>query len=612
MKGWTIALLVAVLGVGIAVGRWSMAPATHDVAVATEGSEVGAAAFTCAMHPQIRQPKPGKCPICGMDLIPVRRGEERKGSDREITLSKEAWALARIATVPVERRVPDAEIRLFGRVVVDESRVRSITARFPARIERLYVNYTGVRVQHGEHLARIYSPELLTAQAELLSARRFNEPRALRSAREKLSLWGLSPRAIAAIEARSEPTNTMDIDAPLGGFVVEKLVSEGDYVETGSLMFRIADLAAVWVVLDAYEIDKPWLRFGQEVTFTADALPGHRFEGRIAFLPPVLDPESRTFKVRVNLANEDLRLRPGMFVTGIVHARIAGDGVVLDPSLAGKWISPMHPEIVKEGPGACDVCGMALVPSEQLGYAVAAAHETPLVVPASAVLRTGRRAIVYVEVPARDEPTYEGREIDLGPRAGDSYVVAAGLAEGERVVVNGAFKLDSALQLLARPSMMTAPERGAASVGAATPQDRERVAAVLSAYLPLWRALAADDLAAAHAAATRLVDAGRGPEVRVGAEILGGDLTVVATAAGEVGQAADLDAARRAFERASDALIRMIRATGVPPGTDVHLAFCPMAFEGRRAEWLQDEHELRNPYFGAAMLRCGEFDPSLE
>lgn len=612
MKERTVALIVVVLIVGIAVGRWSAPPAPPDVAVAAAESEAGAAEFTCAMHPQIRQPKPGKCPICGMDLVPVHRGEERKGSDREISLSEEARALARIATTAVERRAPDAEIRLFGRVVVDESRVRSITARFPARIERLYVNYTGVRVQDGEHLARIYSPELLTAQAELLSARRFNEPRALRSAREKLTLWGLSPRAIAAIEARSEPTNTMDIDAPLGGFVIEKLVNEGDYVETGSLMFRIADLSAVWVILDAYEIDKPWLRFGQAVTFTAEALPGHRFEGRIAFLPPVLDPESRTFRVRVNLANDDLRLRPGMFVTGIVHARIAGDGVMLDPSLAGKWISPMHPEIVKDGPGACDVCGMALVPSEQLGYAVAAEHETPLVVPASAVLRTGRRAIVYVEVPTRSEPTYEGREIDLGARAGDSYVVVSGLAEGERVVVNGAFKLDSALQLLARPSMMTAPEHGSVPAVAATLQDRERVAAALAAYLPLWRALTEDDLAAAQAAATRIVEAGRGPDARAAAETVRGDLSVLASAAGEVGQAADLDAARRAFERASDALIRMIRATGVPQGTDVHLAFCPMAFEGRRAEWLQDEHALRNPYFGAAMLRCGEFDPSLE
>lgn len=465
---WAIALVIVMIG-GLLIGRWSVSspsvpPAPHEPQPAP--AKPAAAGYTCSMHPQVRQPGPGKCPICAMDLIPVASDGSDLSGEREISLSPRAKALARIATVAVERRVPEAEVRLFGRVVADESLQRSITARFPGRIERLYVNYTGVRVSDGDHLARIYSPELLTAQAELLSARRFSDSRGLASAREKLSLWGLSRRAIAAIEAKSTPTNTMDIDAPLGGFVVEKLVDEGDYVDTGSVMFRIADLSSVWIVLDAYEIDKPWLRFGQPVRFTAEALPGQTFEGRIAFIPPVLDPETRTFKVRVNLPNEDLRLRPGMFVTGLVRARLAGQGVLLDESLAGKWISPMHPEIVKDGPGQCDVCGMALVEAEKLGYVIGAAGEPPVVVPASAVLRTGRRAIVYVEVPERPDPTYEGREIVLGPRAGDVYVVAAGLEAGERVVVNGAFKLDSALQLLARPSMMSAPDAAAAPAAA--------------------------------------------------------------------------------------------------------------------------------------------------
>jgi Cu(I)/Ag(I) efflux system membrane fusion protein len=462
---WAIALVIVLFG-GLAIGRWSVS--VPDVPKATQESRpvpeepAAAAGYTCSMHPQVRQPGPGKCPICAMDLIPVAAQDSGVAGEREISLSPHAKALARIATVAVERRAPEAEVRLFGRVVADESRLRSITARFPGRIERLYVNYTGVRVSDGDHLARIYSPELLTAQAELLSARRFSDSRALGSAREKLALWGLSRRAIAAIEAKSTPTNSMDIDAPLGGFVVEKLVDEGDYVDTGSVMFRIADLSSVWIVLDAYEIDKPWLRFGQPVSFTAEALPGQTFEGRIAFIPPVLDPETRTFKVRVNLPNEDLRLRPGMFVTGVVRARLAGQGVLLDESLAGKWISPMHPEIVKDGPGQCDVCGMALVEAEKLGYAIGAEGRPPVVVPATAVLRTGRRAIVYVEVAEREDPTYEGREILLGPRAGDVYVVAGGLEAGERVVVNGAFKLDSALQLLARPSMMSPPEATAA------------------------------------------------------------------------------------------------------------------------------------------------------
>lgn len=467
-----LAVVAAALVVGVGLGRiTATAPGAPDPGAVHAGHEHGAKApeqgveYTCAMHPQIRQPEPGKCPICGMDLVPVDDAGADARGPTEVTLSEGARALARVETVAVGRAVPEAEVRLFGRVVADETRLRSITARYPGRIERLYVNYTGVQVQQGDHLARIYSPELLTAQAELLSARRFGDARALASAREKLALWGLSPRAIAAVEQRGTPRNDMDIDAPLGGFVVEKLVNEGDYVDTGSVMFRIADLSSVWIVLDAYELDKPWLRFGQPVTFTAEALPGQTFEGRIAFLPPVLDPETRTFKVRVNFANPDLRLRPGMFVSAVVRARLAGEGVLADESLRGKWISPMHPEIVKDAPGACDVCGMALVEAEKLGYGGGDETQAPVVVPASAVLRTGRRAIVYVEIPGRDTPTFEGREIELGPRGGDVYVVAAGLAPGERVVVNGAFKLDSTLQLQAKPSMMAAPD--AAPAGAA-------------------------------------------------------------------------------------------------------------------------------------------------
>lgn len=604
-------LLAAMLLVGLLIGRFT-AP-SHDEASSGDAAATSAPSeYTCSMHPQIRQPNPGKCPICAMDLIPAGQADKDDAGPREISLSLHAKALAQITTAAVERRIPEAEIRLFGRVEIDESRLRSITARFPARIERLYVNFTGVRVNPGDHLAQIYSPELLTAQAELLSARRFNDARAQRSAREKLSLWGLSEYAIAAIESRGEPADKMDIDAPLSGFVMEKMVNEGDYVETGTVLFKIADLSTVWVILDAYEMDKPWLRFGQPVTFTAEALPGQTFEGRISFIPPVLDPATRTFKVRATIANEDLRLRPGMFVTGIVEARVAADGIVLDPGLEGKWISPMHPEIVKDGPGSCDVCGMDLVPASELGYTTAGDTETPLLVPASAVLQTGRRAIVYVEVPDRERPTYEGREIVLGPRAGEHYIVRSGLDDGERVVVNGAFKIDSALQLLAKPSMMSAPDPDAPPIIEASPEMSAALGKLTEAYFPVWRGLAADELNATKSAAAeldKLTHTLHGQPGNEQASVFFEEiLAKVSAPATAIAKATDIEAARVEFEHLSNALIRAVRAIGLPAGFEAQLAYCPMTFEGRRADWLQDDKDLLNPYLGVAMLQCGDFD----
>ena len=183
--------------------------------------------------------------------------------------------------------------------------------------------------------------------------------------------------------------------------------------------------------------------------------PATTFHGTIAFIEPEVDRRTRTVPVRVNVPNPEGRLKPGMFVRATVASRLAEDGKVHAPEFAGKWISPMHPEIVKDGPGQCDVCGMDLVPAEELGLVDSGKQPAPLIVPASAVLRTGKRAVVYVEKPEAERPTYEGREIVLGPRAGDVFLVESGLEAGERVVTNGAFKIDSALQIQAKPSMMS-------------------------------------------------------------------------------------------------------------------------------------------------------------
>ena len=407
------------LGIGLVVGLWlGRGCGPRPTAMGTpEANDVQPAAqaeiWTCSMHPQIRQPKPGQCPICGMDLIPVATDA---GTDqpRQISLSPAALKLAEVEVAPVERRSVAVEIRLAGKVQMDETRVANITPRVAGRIDRLYANFTGMAVKPGDPLADLYSPELVSAQQELLQAAKLPggaSSSLLVATRERLRLWGLTAEQIAGIEHDGQVHDHVTFTSPIGGVVVEKDAREGQYVETGMRLFTVADLSRVWVLLDAYESDLAFLRNGQEVEFEAEAYPGETFKGTLAFIDPVVDPATRAVRVRVEVPNAEGRLKPEMFVRAVVRASVAEDGAA-----------------------------------------------APLVIPAAAPLVTGPRAVVYVAVPDR-EGAYEGREVVLGPRAGDFYVVREGLHEGELVVIHGAFKIDSSLQIQGKPSMM-APEGG--------------------------------------------------------------------------------------------------------------------------------------------------------
>ncbi|MGJ8677051.1 MAG: efflux RND transporter periplasmic adaptor subunit [Akkermansiaceae bacterium] len=457
----TILLPLALFGAGWWFGLPDAEPAT-DV-VAEESNEV----WTCSMHPQIRQPNFGICPICEMDLIELQDSGE--GGIREISVSPEASALLNLQVSPVIRSTAAAQVSLFGRIAYDERRVSTITSRIGGRIDRLFVDFTGARVRKGDHLAEIYSPEIYVAQRELIQATksvknqtsssdivRKTRMSLLNAAREKLRLLELSEDQIDAISQKTEPSDRITIRSPQDGIVVGKSVNQGTYVKTGDSLFKVADLSAVWLIMEAYESDLPWLRYAQDISFTVEAMPGEEFHGRIAFIDPDLDPVTRVAKVRVNVENPNQTLKPGMFASAHVESRITGSGNVLDPSLEGKWISPMHPEIIKDRPGKCDICGMDLVPAAELGFISQAgeSESLPLLIPASAVLQTGERSVVYVRLPEKNEPTFEGREIVLGSKVGKQFIVENGLSEGELVVSQGAFKLDSELQIKAKPSMM--------------------------------------------------------------------------------------------------------------------------------------------------------------
>ncbi len=608
--------------------------------------------WTCSMHPQIRMPEQGQCPICGMDLIPASSGSDEEVGDRELKLSPTAIKLAEIQTAQVEKKYVFAEFRMVGKVDYDETRLAHITAWVPGRIDRLYVDYTGISVRKGDHMVYMYSPELLTAQEELLQAiravsalkkssmkiMRETARQTLEASREKLRLWGLTKKQISKIEKRGKASDHITIYAPSGGIVIQKDVEEGMYVKIGTRLYTIADLSHLWIKLDAYESDLMWLRYGQEVDIETEAYPGETFKGTIAFIDPVLNTKTRTVKVRVNVQNEDGRLKPEMFVRTTVRARVAEAGKVVDEALAGKWICPMHPDVIKDNADSCNICGMPLVRTETLGYASAAGDKedvAPLVIPTSAPLITGKRAVVYVAHPEK-EGVFEGKEIILGPRAGDYYIVNKGLNEGELVVVNGNFKIDSALQLLAKPSMMS-PEGGAAPPGHAqhggmdmpkkedrgedkqkekehkmeTPEAfRKQIDKVLTAYFGIQTALSEDNAKTVRKQSKNLQKALK----TVDMGILSGhahmvwmkELADLNKLSKSLESTSDINKQREAFYLLSESLTSVVKSFGTSGEQAVLQFYCPMAFSNRGAHWLQNKSGVLNPYFGQMMLKCGE------
>lgn len=389
--------------------------------------------------------------------------------------------------------------------------------------------------------------------------------------------------------------------------------------------------------MDAYETDLPWLRYGQPVTIRAKAFPGETFKGTIAFIQPMLDVDTRTVKVRVNVSNADGKLRPGMFVRGEVEAHLGSGGQVVAPSLEGKYIGPMHPEIVSDEPGDCPICGMPLEPASELGYASHDPGEPPLMVPASAVLRTGQRAIVYVE---EEDGQYVGLEIELGPRAGNYFVVKKGLGEGDRVVTNGAFRLDSELQIQTRPSMMTAEKsidsqpmkmdmgdnmqgqqdgtepvdfyelHKSIPLQADAPEPlKKAISNALQSYFELKDQLDDNAFDAVKKAASNMEQRFEAmPMKGVSDEAMAIFMDNRAkglSGAQSLAQNPQSDRAV-AVEAVSEAMIAMIQTFKWRGEEPLYLMYCPMAKGDVGARWLQPQPNVLNPYFGPDMLTCGE------
>ncbi len=548
------------------------------------GPEAAAPVWTCAMHPSVRLDAPGACPICGMDLIPLDAGASGTpggGADSDrVVLGERARALARVRTTAVQRQTAAADVRLLGRVEPAESTRRNVTTWVGGRIDRLRVNTTGERVRRGEVIATLYSPEVYSAHQDLLTAqaqveRLAGAPAAARdaaraaldAARERLRLLGVPDDELAQMATADQPTRALAIRSPFAGTVIERVATEGAYVQTGATLYRVADLGTLWVQLEAYESDLPRLAVGQAVALTVEALPGETFEGRVAFIEPTVDARKRTARVRVEVGNADGRLRPGLFAEATVAA--VADGTA------------------------------------------------PLVVPATAPLFTGRRSVVYVETDTADGTAYAPRTVRLGPRLGEVYPVVSGLSAGERVVTRGAFAIDADLQIRGGASMMAlsdeAPAAAEDPVVTLTGAERATLRPAMAAYLEVQRALAADDHAAAVAAAERLGAALAPVTLPDRAATAWRPVAdALRQHAAHIALSRDLEGARGGFEPLSAAAESLLRRFGNPLDTPLQVAFCPMAMDNTGARWVQQGAVIDNAYFGASMRSCGEIRSAVD
>ncbi len=554
-------LITGVLLIGLAAGYFISRTGSGAPPATQFASGSSPQVWTCAMHPQIRQPEPGKCPICGMDLIPVTVHEEHseKAEPFVLTMSAEAAALADVRTTKIDYAQPHHEIHMTGKIAVDEQRLAVITANFSGRIEKLFVDFTGQNVTKGQKLATVYSPELMTSQQELLEAAKTKHinPALYHAAREKLRLWKITENQIEAIESSGQVGTEFDIHADIGGVVLSRKIALGDYVSRGSVLFEIADLSSVWVLLDAYESDLAWLKLGDKVTFTVAPWPAREFSSTVYFIDPQIDPRTRTAAVRVQASNKNMLLKPEMFVRATLSARL-----------------PIK--------------------------------EKSLIIPRTSLLWTGIRSVVYVRVPDSKTPAFEMREISLGPRAGDHYFVEGGLEPGEEVVVNGVFAVDAAAQLSGRFSMMNRPEKRPEKIPARFVQQLD---AVTSAYLQLLQALVRSDFEKGKASLDRIIEALAGVDMKLLEGHFHDDWMRLQSELSKVlvsaRQAKDLESLRIDVSSLSNLLIETNEKLG-PSREPLYKVYCPMAFNNQGAFWISTERKIENPYYGALMLTCGE------
>ncbi|CAL2103077.1 putative Co/Zn/Cd efflux system membrane fusion protein [Tenacibaculum sp. 190130A14a] len=553
-------IYTGILVVGLVLG-WllfggsSNENALHDHKEMSDAKQM----WTCSMHPQIMQSEPGDCPICGMDLIPAKSGSEGLAAN-QFKLTKNAMALADVQTTMIGTAVEEENgLTISGKIVENEETNLVQASYFEGRIEHLYINSTGETIRKGQLLATIYSPELIKAQQELLTAASLKENQSAlyKAVRNKLKLWKLSDKQIAQIESAKKIRENFPIYATVSGIVIHKIVAQGDYVKQGEALLKVSNLNTVWANFDIYENQIQSFHKGQEIAITTNAYPNEVFTSKISFIDPVLNPSTRTVNLRAVLVNKEGKFKTGMFVKGKVAVQ-------------------------------------------------AMQKDNPLIVPASAVLWTGKRSIVYVKVKP-DAPIFEMKEVVLGNRVGDNYMVANGLKSGEEVVTHGTFTIDASAQLAGKKSMMNHTKTINETFEVSN-NFKSQLQSVYDEYISLKDALIQSDTTTAKLAADKLHKS----LAKVDMKLLGDPKAheqwmllskTLRTKSGIMAQSDDIKIQRKEFKPLSNHLIMAVESFGITETT--YKQYCPMADSDEGGFWLSKENKVLNPYFGDAMLKCG-------
>ncbi len=556
MKTTKIILIIIIsVAAGLLLGYafFNSSADTAETAHQHEASEI----YTCSMHPQIRRDEPGKCPICGMDLIPLNSLD--MGEQDAVTLSETAVKLANVQTTLIGKTVPQKTITLNGTIVPDETAIQSQTAHVNGRIEKLHVNTTGEYVRKGQALATVYAPDLIIAQKELLqvASRKDLNPGLYKAAVSKLKSFEISDAQIRSIEESGVISENIVIHADYNGIVTEKAVNLGDHVKAGEVLFTLADLSSLWVVFEAYEGDLPFIHLNDEISFTVTSLPGRTFKGKISFIDPVVNSKSRITRVRVEINNPDGQLKPEMFVRGSIQSTTDSD-------------------------------------------------DTGIIVPKTAILWTGVRSVVYVK-PDDNMNAFELREVELGNDLGDSYVILSGLKTGEKVVTQGAFAIDAAAQLAGKTSMMNLSE---SDVNLPPAEDIPGFENVLAHYLALKNYLVASNFNDALAEVSN-INTSLNEIAEPAGEAWKNSLASIRSNIDLMGNAESIDQLRKHFIALSTEVVKWARGV-VKSNSPLYIMYCPMANENEGAVWVSSSNIVENPYYGEMMLNCGEVTETIQ
>jgi len=541
-KTYLIAGLVLVLGIFIGASLFSSEENTEDH---NHTAETESSVWTCSMHPQIRNSEPGDCPICGMDLIPANTLEETLDPDA-IRMTKSARALAQIETTLVgDGKKTTSNLELSGQLDINEKSKTSLTTNFDGRIEQLNINFEGETVQNNQVVAELYSSTIQVLKDEYALAKRTDNESIMQSVVQKIENLELS---LQDIQNKSKSA-TISLRAQQAGNVTQLMVAQGDQVKAGQALMEITDLSTLWAMFDVYEQDLNFIKVGDEMSMN---IGGATVTGKVDFISPIFNTEERSAKVRVVVQNPNLRWKPGVFVTGVVSTNVTNSK-----------------------------------------------NETPLYVPKSSVLWTGKRSIVYKQLENENGVYFKLTTVEIGQTSGDNIEILSGLQAGDEVVTQGAFSIDSEAQLADKTSMMdpkTEKPQPKSFVEEEINLNPKAIAQLLSDYRQLKTALSSDNFEDAKINYKKLVTSFSKLKLR---KLQNAD------------KIQSIDELREEFLALSEDIIAIAK-TSNPTDQLLYVQLCPMANNSEGGSWLSFTKEIKNPYYGASMLTCGSTIDSIQ